>query len=137
MNLENHFCNFSQTSNLIKLGMSINSDECVCIFIDETNKVYKYRTFNSSEPFLMRSPLRSQALEFFREKYNLYHEIHPTFGLNQTYFARVNRKLIKDKRFIGSVIGEHKLFDSYAECESACIDKLIEIAFIEIALNQK
>ena len=73
------------------------------------------------EPYVTTSKygaiLLSQAFRFFREKYDFYVIIHSS--LNHDFFPVIRAS--KAQYHIGN-------FNSYEEAESACLDKLIELA---------
>lgn len=90
-----HFCTPKQTLALEDLGFN---KPCLIY----TN-IYSYQ-----------APLKSQAFEFFREKFNKVD--YPEFDYeNQKWFCHSNYQVHKT------------YFNTYEEAENACIDKLIEI----------
>lgn len=71
------------------------------------------------------APTFSQAFRWFREKYNIYAIILPSYA---------DDKVVKD-RFFYEIANGRKLnqelnyHNTYEEAEQACIDKLIELTF--------
>ena len=78
--------------------------------------------YNSTDIPVVKAPTFSQAVRWFREKYNIHSFIIPLIdevGFVYKYQARVHTK-----ESAVEIIGE---FDTYEEAELACLEKLIEI----------
>lgn len=75
------------------------------------------------------APTWDQIFDWFRSEYGLEHIICPTYGVKQTYYCMVDRKIIEDSsleslKTMG--VSNHKLFDTYKEAQTACLEKLIQ-----------
>lgn len=104
MSIEKHFCSHEQINELKKIGLKLETSiNCY------TNKTTYYLVV-----------LKSQAFEFFRERYNSHHEIarhandKPTKYFVDIYFNN-NEK-------------DTKCLNTWEECDNYAIDKLIELA---------
>lgn len=105
--LKDYFCNFEQTQDLIKLGLS----EKYGISAEQ----YETAEFGYS------GFLRSQALDYFRE---LGYDFNPYKSTNQ---LMVNGGF---NYIITTILDRYQsklFFETYHEAESALIDKLIEL----------
>ena len=89
-------------------------------------KDFPYLAKNSEWQDLVASPTLSQAFRWFREKYNLQHEIL----LDQTTQPKYCFQIHKYEDFGNYKKMENKdwfLYRTYEEAEIACLEKLIEI----------
>jgi len=66
-----------------------------------------------SDDYFTQAPLKQQVFRWFRKKYDAH--IHPRRIMPNVYIAEYG-------------LWASKTFDTYEEAESACIDKLLEIA---------
>lgn len=110
--MEKEFVTYEQALALKKLGFD---EECFkwyhnpdLLTDDEVFLIYN----NDNELFAF-APLKQQVFRWFREKYDAH--IHPRRIIPNVYIAEYG-------------LWASKVFDTYEEAESACIDKLIEIA---------
>jgi len=110
---EKDFCSFSQSKRLQELGLNY---DCFAIYYDGL-LVNQPSTLGILK--CTPAPLRYQAFKFFREKYNIQHEIW-SGNIEGMFYGY----LITDEN--GEEISTCG-FDTYEESESACIDKLYEI----------
>jgi len=79
-----------------------------------------------SDDYFTQAPLKQQVFRWFRKKYDLFGciDLHISTPIN--WYVRID--IIKINDFIYHSKDDHKYFNTYEEAESACIDKLIEIA---------
>ena len=120
--MKQHFCTYEQSQTLIELGFN---EECFGYFEllnDNKFTTNKYRNSDDYHP----APLKSQAFQFFREKFNILANV----------YANASGYLFEWHDYVG---GTHRgwseyegpndsgVWDSYEEAENACINKLIEI----------
>lgn len=113
--LEEHFCTYSQTLALKKLGFD---EPCLGFYAELRNPnegvLVIEKCQNNNDGLL--APLRSQALDFFRDK-------------GYTF----NSGLVTNEGKYAYDVVNHQLdyltatFDTCPEAESALIDKLIEL----------
>ena len=81
-----------------------------------------YHLVRIPEHFDILAPLKQQVFRWFREKYELGHEICPYyFNANITELQDVDDYPLQHEVYVSSPF-------TYEEAENACIDKLIEIA---------
>lgn len=79
---------------------------------------------------LCMAPTWDQIFDWFRKKHELECIIYPTYGVSQTYYCMVDRKIIEDEELqVLKVVGvsNHKLFNTYREAQIACLQQLIKI----------
>lgn len=109
--LKDYFCDYEQTQELIKLGLK---DYKSLMVWNKENGVLKLG--NSGVFTIARAPLRSQALDFFRD-----------LGWD----FQIGRHLTKGYWFACAIKGcgyaLPNFIKEYHEAESALIDKLIEL----------
>ena len=74
----------------------------------------------------LQVPTFSRAFRFFREKYGLYSHVRESYSFDNTleFVSQINGNYVNHGIFDKPV----NRFYSYEEAESACLDKLIEIA---------
>lgn len=110
--LKYYFCTYDQTQELIKLGLK---DYKSLMCWNKEQGVLKLG--NSNVWTISRAPLRAQALDYFRE-------LGYSAGLRGT--TPYNWYLIErsDKSIMSIKSGNYV---SHVHCESALIDKLIEL----------
>ena len=138
--MKQHFCTYKQSEALKELGFD---EECLAFYdaynggtylFFESRRRYRFpfNIFNKQltlkdysnsniECFeggnCILAPLKSQAFEFFRDKYNFYHNISTGCDyINLCYIFEYSKEYL-----LGN-------YPSYEEAENACINKLIEIA---------
>jgi hypothetical protein len=120
-NIEKHFLSDEQALALKELGYR---GECAAHypFDEELHLKWRYYGNMSTHPMnTLQAPTKSQAFEFFREKYGMHHSI--AFDVdNNTYDAIIFGEIVPP------FMEEEKIFYTYEEAENACLDKLIEIA---------
>jgi len=125
--MEKEFVKYEQVSALKELGFDERCIGRYCIVTEweePTGEILlQFIDCELSEKILVKAPLKQQVFRWFREKYgwyaNLSSWIHePKLGTYHEYEIYGNPN---------GVYGEDK-YDTYEEAESACIDKLIEIA---------
>lgn len=118
--LEKDFINYNQALEMNALGFN---EPCFGRYDGKGNNKGKlwYEMPNSGQDTIpvgdVLAPTFSQAFRFFREKYDFYVTIHSS--LNPDFFPVIRTS--KAQYHIGN-------FNSYEEAESACLDKLIELA---------
>ena len=112
--MEKEFVSYAQALALKELDFD---EPCFALFNRSDKPVISGNTpvFNSKteDDLIICTPLYQQAFRWFREKHKLYSPITDN-GLGQ-YDFRVKHE------WCGRV------YDTYEEAESACLDKLIEI----------
>jgi hypothetical protein len=65
-----------------------------------------------------KAPLYQQAFRWFRDKHNLYHQVHKGYGWEGTIRESNNKEYI---------LWHDGTYNSYEEAELECLKKLIEI----------
>jgi hypothetical protein len=132
--MENSFITYQQAEQLKKLGFD---EECFAIY-DEYEEIV-WNTKHSSLCYnsqgyvdMCTAPTYSQAFRWFREKYNLYHNVwnythgEPTDLIPNGFTYSIDEEWI-------TIIGKkedgyfEKYYNTYEEAELACLQKLIEI----------
>jgi hypothetical protein len=111
MNITKEFIPYEQSVLLKELGF----DE-PCFGLYHNDKTCYPTQCKSHEQFhgqVCSAPLRQQAFEFFRKKYNVH--MYPT-------------KYDETKWWVNWATWTSKVFDTYEEAELDCLKKLIEIA---------
>jgi len=111
MNITKEFIPYEQSVLLKELGF----DE-PCFGLYHNDKTCYPTQCKSHEQFhgqVCSAPLRQQAFEFFRKKYNV--NMYPT-------------KYDETKWWVNWFTWTSKVFDTYEEAELDCLKKLIEIA---------
>jgi len=111
MNITKEFIPYEQSVLLKELGF----DE-PCFGLYHNDKTCYPTQCKSHEQFhgqVCSAPLRQQAFEFFRKKYNVH--MYPT-------------KYDETKWWVNWSTWTSKVFDTYEEAELDCLKKLIEIA---------
>ena len=121
--MEKEFVNYNQALKLKTLGFNRECGACYYKKFDNEIGYHKvYRDFNSVS-LTTSAPTFSQAFRWFREKYNIYAIILPSYA---------DDKVVKD-RFFYEIANGRKLnqelnyHNTYEEAELACLDKLIEV----------
>ena len=111
MSLEKDFVPPEQALELKHIGFD---EECLGLFVRDESLLLKQMP-NQQECELyfggILAPLKSQAMRFFREKYELHYVIVKT----GSWFYTING------------CNTQEGFNTYEEAESACLDELIEI----------
>lgn len=113
--MEKEFVTYQQALKLKTLGFD---EECI---------KYQYKSENPSKESILKNltdedyigiPLKSQAFRWFRKEYGYWSYLkEATKGTCRFYIEKF------DEKFFNSDI-----IDTYEEAESACLDKLIELA---------
>lgn len=126
MEMNKHFCTYEQSLALRQFGFD---EECFGYWnMDyQLNKPYlNPRCQPFKHEWCLPAPLKSQAFEFFREKFNTLAVV----------YSNASGYLFQWQDYIG---GTHRgwsdykgpndagVWETYEEAENACIDKLIEI----------
>ena len=105
----------------------------LCLFYYADNEALRIYHQSDIEEDLVAAPLYQQAFRWFREKHNLWIEIH----------VEDNVKL-GEQRYYWTIFGEYKslegnswirskkdsngvMYNTYEEAQDACLDKLIEL----------
>lgn len=120
--LKDYFCTETQSEKLKELGFN---EKCIGYWYteNESNRKIDYQVcdliFLGDEPDYVLAPLRSQALDFFRDKGWQF----AIKCLNKMYWYEI---YIGDSISFDENITEDGLYD-YHVSESALIDKLIEL----------
>lgn len=114
--LEKYFCNNEQSLKLRKMGFN---DVCLRHF--ELSNQHGY--VNMKIP----RPLRSQAFDFFREKYNADTEF---YGIYDDESKKYDYHIVSDI-FETEVDFNDGQWEKFEDMESACIDRLISLFNIE------
>ena len=126
--MKNEFVKYEQALALKELGFD---EPCLAYF--DAEKLFKFPgTTMCNRNFLdlltVTAPLYQQAFRWFREKHLTYGIIMPT---NVSEIQGIDCILEihppPDKHGIVYILEDAKLYTSYEEAESACLDKLIEI----------
>jgi hypothetical protein len=129
--MNKEFVKYEQSLVLKELGFN---EPCILLYRGlDTQPVcqmgYGFKTeknsdYNDETNYWLTVPTYSQALRWFREKYNLI--AYPVWGIDNTWDMNI-QKLDN----YGLLSGQSTLAiikkPTYEEAESACLDKLIEI----------
>jgi hypothetical protein len=87
--------------------------------------------YHPDSDIIVDAPLKQQAFDYFRNKYNLIYQINYLYNGNYQVIIHKNTheymEIIESKYGRNSCVYEIPDNYSYEEAESACIDKLIEI----------
>lgn len=136
--MEKEFASYEQAVALKELGLILDNNiggfyakpNSKMFSIDEkgryyrirnaTKKIYIYGThFVLNDKNVFDAPLKQQVFRWFREKYGLH--IGICHQANNKFDCWTNGGYLLEN-------GKYCDFDTYEEAESACIDKLIELA---------
>ena len=122
--MEKEFIPYDRALRMKALGFD---EPCFGIFFpsDKSWKDLKFR--NSQQDNIVASPTFSQAFRWFREKYDMAHQV--------TYAGAKGRYNAFTDDWVYDSNGELKEF-SYEEAELACLDKLIEIVESKQRINR-
>ena len=136
--MEKYFVTYPQALALRDLGFD---EPCIAIYYskDKSFSWHHHIDHTNNEPalesgeFNISAPLKSQVFDWFREQYNIQSAIK--FNRKKYFFEIHFEKLANGENppvmvwhLVDSWLGLNlKLFKTYEEAESACIDKLIEI----------
>jgi hypothetical protein len=115
--MKNEFVTLEQAVALKELGFR---EECAAHYPFDKELHLKWRYYGnmSTHPLnTIQAPLKQQAFQFFREKYNLLANVNI-----RTWFIS---KITDNDLILTKVYDE--LTNTYEEAENACIDKLIEL----------
>jgi hypothetical protein len=135
--MENEFVSYTQALALKELGFD---EECLGLYRDGSLELKKNTGgyYNNSwinkfdKPTICTAPLYQQAFRWMREKHLTYGIIIPT---NVSKIQGIDCILEihppPDKHGIVYILEDGKLYTSYEEAESACLDKLIEACKIK------
>ena len=123
------FVNYNQASELKELGFD---EPCFGRYDGKGNNKGKlwYEMPNSGQDTIpvgdVLAPTFSQAFRFFRDKHGLYSHIRESYSFDNTleFVSQINGNYVNHGIFDKPV----NRFYSYEEAESACLNKLIEIA---------
>jgi hypothetical protein len=112
------FVNYDQALSLKELGFD---EPCFLYWYKASNGYILVKEKNQTFQQYILAPTFSQAFRFFREKYKIGTWIHHYFDIDKGdyIYSWVITLPHKDDGFV---------YDIYEEAESACLDKLIEIA---------
>lgn len=118
----NEFINYEEALALKELGFD---ESCLAWYHVPSKEFYlqtvsKIRDVNNETLF---TPLYQQAFRFFREKYNVYNIILPSYADNKEVKNRFFYEIANGRK-IKQELEYHK---TYEEAELACLKKLIEI----------
>jgi hypothetical protein len=118
------FVNYNQALSLKELGF----DE-PCLTYYESDGRLAYSSITNTNSFwgnrsIVSAPLFQQAFRFFREKYGYNCFVTKSILSDKWYYYRED---LSDRRNDSEPELTDK-YDTYEEAESACLDKLIEIA---------
>lgn len=135
MSLEKEFVPYQEALELKELGF----DE-PCFAVHYAHKWYLYTKSRGiknsnkiSQQWICTAPTFSQAFRFFRDKYNLYHEIkvedNVMLGEEKYYWSIFGGyKLSSGNSWIRCIADSNGVMSTtYPEAELACLRKLIEI----------
>jgi hypothetical protein len=114
--MDKEFIKYEQALALKELGFG---EECFDYYNPIEHKLNIFGVVNSKLDFSkawIPAPLYQQAFRWFREKYRLYPIIDSFVGVKGVV------------KFFYKLPMYDETFDTYEESESACLDKLIEIA---------
>lgn len=115
------FVNYNQALELKELGFD---EPCLAVFNDSKqfriNSESRNWNDNVKNGDTTSAPLFSQAFRFFREKYDI------------TQTVARDGSLAKEGKWAYTIVSDYIFFNdghlSHEEAESACLDKLIQIA---------
>ena len=118
------FCNFEQSKALKELGFD---EECISHYSNEGILVNSgYSVFNNMQLIYCAAPLRYQAFRFFRDKFGLIGFVMPfqDGSLYFTVYTPQKSGILESEGFYPKSV----VTKDWQVAESACIDKLIELA---------
>ena len=132
--MKKHFVTYEQSKNLRRLDFK---DDCLGYY-DQSGKIHDFTTYKEFSPDLVLAPTRSQVLEWFEMNHNLYVETGIDKTMEPKFWFKINKFKGDPKNLASSEWGwedeihtSEFLYYTRSECESACIDKLIEISNVE------
>jgi len=137
-NVQEYFCSYDQTEELLKLGMKfmpmcsykIGDKESIFLNHLEADDEFYVATKEGYFP----APLKSQAFDFFRENHGLEIILRPDCFNHESKKLREYVIISYDKSWKLEAIAEpyHFIrkgcFKTPGEAKSSCINKLIELA---------
>jgi len=123
------FVPYKQAEQLKELGFDekcfgfYQNDESLAIGLEEKDmQHFTNKRALKSETYQCIAPLYSQAFDWFREKYQLFSSIKPSFCNNSSSIIFLYYYINNNEDF--TCIVEYK---TYQEAQLACLDKLIEL----------
>jgi hypothetical protein len=133
--MKEEFVKYEQGLALKELGFD---DMCFCYFDNEKGlrTCIGLNNWNSHEgfPLFVSSPLKQQVFRWFREEYKCCSILFCDNGdidySNHKFYYEIRYMIYSFDSYYEEpnfVIGNYK-YNTYEEAESACIDKLIELA---------
>ena len=118
--MEKHFVDYNQALALKELGFNE-----ICFATFDSDKWFDIQDFGQNydtfPSHIIAAPLKSQVFEWFREKYNWHNVPLGTVRLS-------DNKVVYHIGKPNIIYPYGKVYDTYEEAESACIDNLIENA---------
>ena len=125
--MEQEFVSYEQAVALKELGFD---EECLATYVGEVLDL-TLQTLN--DDYFTVAPLKQQVFRWFREKYNMLANVYSNAsGFQYEYHDTIGGT----HRFSSGFNGDCKLsgaFTTYEKAENACIDKLIELAKIQVS----
>ena len=120
--MEKHFVNFNQSLALKEIGFDEPCISWYTVFGKFSNDYSNPKKYNSEyeRGSFISAPLKSQVFEWFRKTYNIHNVPLGTV-------RNSDNKVVYHIGKPNTISLYTKLYDTYEEAESACIDKLIEI----------
>ena len=136
--MNNEFCTYKQSLALKKLGFD---KKCFGWYSQHKDKVTPHipcshntdyntvtRPWTTDEFECCTAPLKQQAFKFFREKHGSHSHISKYKDNNFYHYDIFVDEVDEDGDECYETYPCNHLYNTYKEAESACLDKLIEIA---------
>ena len=135
--MNKEFCNYTQALDLKKLGFD---EPCMAIYYskDKSFSWHHHKDHTNDESaldsgkFNISAPLYQQAFRWFREKHNLWIEVHVEDNVKlgeQKYYWRIFGEYTsyEENSWIKAKVDSNGVMsNTYEEAELACLNKLIE-----------
>ena len=118
--MEKEFISYEQALALKEL---VFDEPCLGYYLTSTLFISNDVVYNSTDFPVIKAPLYQQVFRWFRDKYELYHEIIREKGINDSSYIRfipiIQFKIKKKVLYTPS--------STYEEAELKCLNKLIEL----------
>lgn len=113
------FVPYKQAKELKELGFK---EHCLGYYEDSELQISQVEYIELDDNFYVLAPLYQQTFDWFREKYQLFSSIKPSFCNNSSSIIFLYYYINNNEDF--TCIVEYK---TYQEAQLACLDKLISL----------
>ncbi len=118
--IEQEFVSYEIAVQMKELGFD---ELCFGVFFPSDKSFIDIKFKNSQQEVVISAPTYSQCFRWFREKYNIYAIILPSYTDNKVVKDRFFYEIVKNKK----LKQELDYHSTYEEAETECLKKLIEL----------